>query len=57
MLTKAHVAEFVRQYAIELAKLARSVHWAKLAELLDLVALEADREVLPARRNRPKKRN
>jgi hypothetical protein len=49
-MTKAHVADLVRQYAIELRKLALSVGWSKLGDLLALVALEADSEVVPAPR-------
>jgi hypothetical protein len=55
-LTKAHVADMVRQYAIELRKLALSVGWQKLADLLALAALEADSGALPVRRKPRKKR-
>lgn len=55
-LTKAHVADMVRQYALELRKLALSVSWQRLADLLAQVALEADQEIVPVRRRARKKR-
>ena len=51
-LTKSHVAEIVRQYAIELRQLAVKVNWRALAYLLEVVALEADTAVKPVRRRR-----
>jgi hypothetical protein len=56
-LTKAHVADMVRQYAIELRKLALGVGWRRLADMLAMVALEADTEVVPSRRKPRRKRN
>jgi hypothetical protein len=41
-LTKGHVANVVRQYALELRRLALQVDWRVLACLLEMVALEAD---------------
>lgn len=54
-ITKAHLADVVRQYALELRKMALSVGWPKLADLLAQVALEADSEVVPASRKPRKK--
>jgi hypothetical protein len=56
-LTKAHVADVVRQYAIELRKLALSVGWRRLADLLALAALEADTAAAPNRRKPRRKRD
>ena len=54
-LTKSHVAEIVRQYAIELRQLAVKVDWRALAYLLEVVALESDSAAKPVRRRRAKK--
>ena len=51
-LSKSHVAEIVRQYAIELRRLAVQVNWRALAYLLEVVALEADAAAKPIRRRR-----
>jgi hypothetical protein len=51
-LTKGHVANTVRQYAIELRQLALKVNWRALAYLLEMVALEADTAVKPVRRRK-----
>jgi hypothetical protein len=53
-LTKSHVAEIVRQYAIELRQLAVKVNWHVLAYLLEVVALESDSAAKPVRRRRAK---
>jgi hypothetical protein len=51
-LTKAHVAAIVRQYALELRRLALRVDWRVLAYLLEMVALEADAAAKPVPRRR-----
>ncbi len=54
-LTKGHVANIVRQYAIELRQLALKVNWRGLAYLLEMVALEADTAARPVRRRKQPK--
>jgi hypothetical protein len=51
-LLKRHVAELVRQHAIELRSLAMKVNWRVLAYLLEMVALEADTAARPVKRRR-----
>jgi hypothetical protein len=53
--TKNHVAQVVRQYAIELRQLALKVRWHTLAYLLEMVALEADTAAKPVRRRKEPK--
>ena len=53
--TRTHVASIVRQYALELRRLALKVNWRVLAYLLEMVVLETD--AVAERSRRRKRRN